>query len=313
MTQRALAVTARRPQVGLRARAGWSRESLAAYVFLLPWLIGFFVLTLGPLLASLYFSFTDFDLLTPPQWIGLDNFAQMFTQDRRFKAALFVTFRYVVFSVPLSLAFALLVAMLLNREIRGIGIYRAIYYLPSLLGGSVAIAILWRQVFGKEGVVNQVLALFGIIGPSWISTPQFALNTLIILHIWQFGASMLIFLAGLKQIPQDLYDAAAVDGAGPLSKFFRITLPMLTPVIFFNLIMGIIGAFKAFTSAYVVSGGNGGPLDSTLFYTLYLYQKGFTEFEMGYASAMAWVLLLIIAACTALVFRSSRLWVHYED
>jgi multiple sugar transport system permease protein len=297
----------------MRARVTSSRESLAAYVFLLPWLIGFFVLTLGPLLASLYFSFTDFDLLTPPQWIGLDNFVEMFTQDRRFKAALFVTFRYVVFSVPLSLVFALLVAMLLNREIRGIGIYRAIYYLPSLLGGSVAIAILWRQVFGKEGVVNQVLALFGIVGPSWISTPQFALNTLIVLHVWQFGASMLIFLAGLKQIPQDLYDAAAVDGAGPMSKFFRITVPMLTPVIFFNLIMGIIGAFKAFTSAYVVSGGNGGPLDSTLFYTLYLYKKGFTDFEMGYASAMAWVLLLIIAACTALVFRSSRLWVHYED
>jgi multiple sugar transport system permease protein len=313
MTQRALTLPTRRPAVGMRARVNSSRESLAAYVFLLPWLIGFFVLTLGPLLASLYFSFTDFDLLTPPQWIGLDNFVEMFTQDRRFKAALFVTFRYVVFSVPLSLAFALLVAMLLNREIRGIGIYRAIYYLPSLLGGSVAIAILWRQIFGKEGVVNQVLALFGVVGPSWISTPQFALNTLIVLHVWQFGASMLIFLAGLKQIPQDLYDAAAVDGAGPMSKFFRITVPMLTPVIFFNLIMGIIGAFKAFTSAYVVSGGNGGPLDSTLFYTLYLYKKGFTDFEMGYASAMAWVLLLIIAACTALVFRSSRLWVHYED
>ena len=313
MTQRALALPTRRPAVGQRARASSSRESVAAYVFLLPWLIGFFVLTLGPLLASLYFSFTDFDLLTPPQWIGLDNFVEMFTQDRRFKAALGVTFRYVVFSVPLSLAFALLVAMLLNREIRGIGVYRAVYYLPSLLGGSVAIAILWRQIFGKEGVVNQVLALFGIVGPSWISPPQFALNTLIILHIWQFGASMLIFLAGLKQIPQDLYDAAAVDGAGPMSKFFRITVPMLTPVIFFNLIMGIIGAFKAFTSAYVVSGGSGGPLDSTLFYTLYLYKKGFTDFEMGYASAMAWVLLLIIAACTALVFRSSRLWVHYED
>lgn len=313
MTQRTLALPTRRSAVGQRKRAGSSRESLAAYVFLLPWLIGFFVLTLGPLLASLYFSFTNFDLLTPPQWIGLDNFTEMFTQDRRFRAALIVTFRYVIFSVPLSLAFALLVAMLLNREIRGIGIYRAIYYLPSLLGGSVAIAILWRQIFGKEGVVNQVLALFGIIGPSWISTPQFALNTLIILHIWQFGASMLIFLAGLKQIPQDLYDAAAVDGAGPLSRFFRITLPMLTPVVFFNLIMGIIGAFKAFTSAYVVSGGSGGPLDSTLFYTLYLYRKGFTEFEMGYASAMAWVLLIIIAACTALVFRSSRLWVHYED
>ena len=313
MTQRALALPARRPAVGLRSRATSSRESVAAYIFLLPWLIGFFVLTLGPLLASLYFSFTNFDLLTPPQWIGLDNFVEMFTQDRRFKAALFVTFRYVVFSVPLSLAFALLVAMLLNREIRGIGLYRAVYYLPSLLGGSVAIAILWRQIFGKEGVINQVLALFGFVGPSWISTPQFALDTLIILHIWQFGASMLIFLAGLKQIPQDLYDAAAVDGAGPMSKFFRITLPMLTPVVFFNLIMGIIGAFKAFTSAYVVSGGSGGPLDSTLFYTLYLYKKGFTDFEMGYASAMAWVLLIIIAVCTALVFRSSRLWVHYED
>lgn len=313
MTQRALALPTRRSVVGQRTRAGSTRESVAAYIFLLPWLIGFFVLTLGPLLASLYFSFTDFDLLTPPQWIGLDNFTEMFTQDRRFRAALFVTFRYVIFSVPLSLAFALLVAMFLNREIRGIGFYRAIYYLPSLLGGSVAIAILWRQIFGKEGVINQVLALFGIVGPSWISTPQFALNTLIILHIWQFGASMLIFLAGLKQIPQDLYDAAAVDGAGPMSKFFRITVPMLTPVIFFNLIMGIIGAFKAFTSAYVVSGGSGGPLDSTLFYTLYLYKKGFTDFEMGYASAMAWVLLIIIAACTALVFRSSRLWVHYED
>lgn len=313
MTQRTLTLPTRRPAVAQRSRAAASRESLAAYVFLLPWLIGFFVLTLGPLLASLYLSFTDFDLLTPPQWIGLENFTEMFTQDRRFRAALYVTFRYVVLSVPLSLAFALLVAMMLNREIRGISIYRAVYYLPSLLGGSVAIAILWRQIFGKQGVVNQVLALFGVVGPSWISTPQFALDTLIVLHIWQFGASMLIFLAGLKQIPQDLYDAAAVDGAGPLSKFFRITLPMLTPVVFFNLIMGIIGAFKAFTSAYVVSGGNGGPLDSTLFYTLYLYQKGFTDFEMGYASAMAWVLLIIIAACTAVVFRSSRLWVHYED
>lgn len=181
-----------------------------------------------------------------------------------------------------------------------------------LLGGSVAIAILWRQIFGREGLVNQVLALFGIVGPSWISTPAYALNTLTVLHIWQFGSAMLIFLAGLKQIPRDLYDAASVDGAGPMSEFSRLMLPMLTPVLFFNLIMGIIGAFKAFTSAYIISNGNGGPLDSTLFYTLYLYQKGFTDFEMGYASAMARVLLAIIAACTALVFRSSRFRVHYE-
>jgi multiple sugar transport system permease protein len=289
------------------------RDNAAGYFFLLPWLVGFFVLTLGPLLASLYLSFTNFDLLTPPDWIGAANYVEMFTQDRRFRTSLSVTFRYVVFSVPLALAFALLVAMLLNRNIRGIGLYRATFYLPSLLGGSVAIAILWRQIFGKEGLINQVLALVGITGPSWISTPAHALDTLIVLHIWQFGSAMLIFLAGLKQIPQDLYDAASVDGAGPVSKFFRITLPMLTPVLFFNLIMGIIGAFKAFTSAYIISNGNGGPLDSTLFYTLYLYQKGFTDFEMGYASAMAWVLLAIIAACTALVFRSSRFWVHYES
>jgi multiple sugar transport system permease protein len=289
------------------------RDNAIAYFFLLPWLIGFFVLTLGPLLTSLYLSFTDFDLLTAPEWIGTANYVEMFTQDRRYRASLGVTFNYVIFSVPLSLAFALLVAMLLNRDIRGIGLYRAIFYLPSLLGGSVAIAILWRQIFGGDGLVNRVLALFGIDGPSWISTPAYALDTLIVLHIWQFGAAMLIFLAGLKQIPQDLYDAASVDGAGQLSKFFRITLPMLTPVLFFNLIMGIIGAFKAFTSAYIISNGNGGPLDSTLFYTLYLYQKGFTDFEMGYASAMAWVLLLIISVCTALVFRSSRFWVHYES
>lgn len=289
------------------------RDNAVAYFFLLPWLIGFFVLTLGPLLTSLYLSFTDFDLLTTPEWIGTANYVEMFTQDRRFRISLGVTFNYVFFSVPLSLAFALLVAMLLNRDIRGIGLYRAVFYLPSLLGGSVAIAILWRQIFGRDGLINRVLELVGINGPSWISTPRYALDTLIVLHIWQFGAAMLIFLAGLKQIPQDLYDAASVDGAGMVSKFFRITVPMLTPVIFFNLIMGIIGAFKAFTSAYIVSGGNGGPLDSTLFYTLYLYEKGFTNFEMGYASAMAWVLLIIISICTALVFRSSRFWVHYES
>ena len=289
------------------------RDNAVAYFFLLPWLVGFFVLTLGPLLTSLYLSFTDFDLLTTPEWIGAANYVEMFTQDRRFRTSLGVTFNYVFFSVPLSLAFALLVAMLLNRDIRGIGLYRAVFYLPSLLGGSVAIAILWRQIFGRDGLINRVLELVGIHGPSWISTPQYALDTLIVLHIWQFGAAMLIFLAGLKQIPQDLYDAASVDGAGIVSKFFRITVPMLTPVIFFNLIMGIIGAFKAFTSAYIVSGGNGGPLDATLFYTLYLYEKGFTDFEMGYASAMAWVLLIIISICTALVFRSSRFWVHYES
>jgi multiple sugar transport system permease protein len=299
-----------RPQRRPVALPRWVEANAIAYLFLLPWLVGFVVLTAGPLVASLYLSFTDYDLLTAPEWVGFANYATMLTEDARYRTALRVTLTYVVFAVPLSLAFALLVAMVLNRDIRGVGLYRAVYYLPSLLGGSVAIAVLWRQVFGAQGLVNTLLAQVGIAGPSWISTPAYALDTIIILHIWQFGSAMLIFLAGLKQIPQDLYDAAAIDGAGGWNRFWRITVPMLTPVIFFNLVMGLIGAFKAFTAAFIVSGG--GPLDATLFYTLYLYERGFTKFEMGYASAMAWVLLVIIAACTALVFRSSKHWVHYE-
>jgi multiple sugar transport system permease protein len=264
-------------------------------------------------LGSLYYSFTDFDLLTSPEWIGLENYSTMLGDDPRYFTSLKVTFTYVVFSVPLSLAFSLLIAMILNHNLMGMALYRSVYYLPSLLGGSVAIAILWRQVFGQEGLVNRILAVVGITGPAWIAHPDFALDTLVVLHIWQFGAAMIIFLAGLRQIPQDLYDAASVDGAGVASKFARITLPMLTPVLFFNFVLGIIGAFKAFTPAYIVSGGMGGPLDSTLFYTLYLYQKAFTSFEMGYASAMAWVLLAIIAICTAMTFISGRYWVHYGE
>ncbi len=279
----------------------------------IPWLLGFFVLTLGPMIASFYLSLTNFELFTPPEWLGFDNYQRLFTDDRRYLRALKVTFSFVFLSVPLKLAFALLIAMLLNRGLRGLGFYRSIYYLPSLLGGSVAIAIMWRQVFSKDGLVNQVLAQFGITGASWISNPNYALYTLVALAVWQFGAPMVIFLAGLKQIPQDLYDAASVDGAGALSKFFRITVPLLTPIIFFNFLMQMIGSYQAFTSAYVVSGGSGGPADSTLFYTLYLYEQGFTNFEMGYASAMAWVLLAIIGVSTAVAFLSSKYWVHYAD
>jgi multiple sugar transport system permease protein len=305
-----------RNQLGVRKRFASSRarkENIAAYVFLIPWLLGFFLLTLGPMVASLYLSLTDFELFTPPEWLGLDNYRRLFTADRRYLHALQVTFSFVFLSVPLKLAFALFVAMLLNRGLRGLGFYRSIYYLPSLLGGSVAIAIMWRQVFSKEGLVNQILAQLSIVGPSWISNPNYALYTLVALAVWQFGAPMVIFLAGLKQIPQDLYDAAAVDGAGAVSKFFRITVPLLTPIIFFNFLMQMIGSYQAFTSAYVVSGGSGGPADSTLFYTLYLYEQGFTNFEMGYASAMAWVLLAIIAVSTSVAFMSSKYWVHYTD
>ena len=203
--------------------------------------------------------------------------------------------------------------MLLNRGLKGLGFYRSIYYLPSLLGGSVAVAIMWRQVFAYDGIINQVLLKFGISGPSWITSPDYAIYTLVALAVWQFGSPMVIFLAGLKQIPQDVYDAAEVDGATPVRKFFSITLPLLTPIIFFNFVMQTIGAFQAFTPAYIISGGQGGPADATLFYTLYLYEQAFTNFQMGYASAMAWVLVAIIAVVTAISFFSARYWVHYGD
>ncbi|WP_407690828.1 carbohydrate ABC transporter permease [Rubrobacter tropicus] len=302
-----------RPPSGGRSRRQQG-ENLWGYLFLAPWFLGLFALTLGPMLASLYFSFTDFDLLTAPTWVGLENYVRMFTEDPRYMQSLKVTFIYVALSVPLELAFALLVAVLLNRGIRALGTYRAIYYLPSLLGGSVAIAIMWRQVFGGDGLFNQFLALLGWeTAPSWISTPGTALYTLVLLRVWQFGSPMVIFLAGLRQIPQELYDAAAVDGAGKVSRFLRITIPLLTPIIFFNLVLQLIRAFQAFTPAFIVSGGSGGPSDSTLFYTLYLYQEGFANFRMGYAAAMAWVLLLIIGTFTAANFLMSRYWVHYED
>jgi multiple sugar transport system permease protein len=289
------------------------RENLVGYLFLLPWFIGLFALTLGPMLGSLYLSFTRYDLLSAPQWIGLQNFTAMFS-DIRFLDSLRVTAIYVFLSVPLKLAVALLVAVALNRGLRGLGIYRAVYYVPSLLGGSVAIAILWRQIFGQNGIVNQGLALLGIHGlSSWVGNPDTSVYTLIILAAWQFGSPMLIFLAGLKQIPHEMHEAAGIDGAGPIGKFFRITLPLLSPIIFFNLVLQLIGAFQAFTPAFIVSSGSGGPYGSTLFYTLYIYQQGFGYFHMGYASAMAWVLLIIIAVFTAVAFTSSRFWVFYQD
>jgi multiple sugar transport system permease protein len=286
----------------------------AGYLFLAPWLVGFLCFTLGPVLVSLYLSFTKFDLLRPPEWIGADNYVRMFVSDYRFFQALKVTFTYLLFEVPLKLAFALLIAAVLDKAVRGGGFYRALLYLPSLLGGSVAIAVLWRQLFDGNGAVNQILLnLFGVQGPSWISNPDTAVYTLVILAIWQFGSPMIIFLAGLRQIPQDLYEAASMDGASKLRQFRKITLPLLAPVIFFNMVLQIIEGFKAFTPAFIISGGTGGPVDSTLFYTLYLYQEAFAYFRMGYASALAWVLLLIIAAFTAVSFITSKYWVYYED
>src|SRR5690606_24022133 len=216
--------------------------------------------------------------------------------------------------VPLQLAFALAIALLLDKGMRGLPIYRSIFYLPSMLGGSVAIALLWRQIFGTTGLVNQVLQLFGVPATTgYVSDPQYALWTLILLHVWTFGSPMVIFLAGLRQIPTMYYEAASLDGAGRLKKFLTITMPLLSPIVFFNLVLQIIGAFQSFTQAYVVSHGTGGPSDSTLFFTLYLYERGFTNFQMGYASAMAWVLLVIIAAFTAINFFAAKYWVFYDD
>lgn len=300
-----------------RRRPAWLRlprsESGIAAVFLAPWFLGLFLITAGPILASAYLSFTNYSLIGAPKWIGLANYRQMWG-DERFWTALKVTTIYVVVSVPLQLAFALLLAMVLDRGLRGLSFYRSIYYLPSLLGGSVAIAILWRQMFGTDGLVNRLLELFGWQDPpGWISTPEYALGTLILLHVWTFGSPMVIFLAGLRQIPRMYYEAASVDGAGKVRQFFQITLPLLTPIIFFNLVLQIIHSFQTFTQAFVVSAGTGGPVDSTLFYTLYMYQQGFGNFQMGYASAMAWVLLVLIAALTAVNFTAARWWVFYGD
>jgi len=290
-----------------------SEQNRTAYLFLTPWLIGFFCLTLGPMIASLYFSLTKYNLLNPPSWIGLGNYVKILSDDETFRNSLFLTFKYVLFSVPLKLIFALIVAMILNKGLRGLGIYRTVYYLPSLLGGSIAIAIVWRQIFAGDGVVNDFLGWFGIKGPSWISHPDYIIYTIIMLTIWQFGSAMVIFLAGLKQVPTELYEASSIDGAGKTRQFFKITLPLLTPVIFFNLVMGIINSFQAFTPAFVIGDGRGGPLDATMFYTLYLYLKGFSFFDMGYASALAWIMLLIIGFLTAIVFTTQKYWVFYGD
>jgi multiple sugar transport system permease protein len=303
--------TRRAQPADLAPEISW-RGSAAGYLFLAPWLIGFFGLTLGPALASLYLSFTDFDLLGSPKWVGAANYVRIATSDAKFVSAMHVTFLYVALAVPLKLAFALMVAMVLNKGIRGLPLYRAMFYLPSLIGASVAIAVLWRQLFAGDGLLNQFLLLFGIRGPSWISDPDTSLYTLVALSVWQFGSPMIIFLAGLRQIPKDVFEAAEIDGASRNQQFWRITLPMLTPVIFFNGVVQTIDAFKAFTPAFIISGGTGGPIDSTLFYTLYLYQEAFAYFRMGYAAALAWILVVIIAAFTALAFLSSRYWVHYD-
>jgi multiple sugar transport system permease protein len=264
-----------------------------------------------PILMSLGLAFTDYDILGDWKYIGLKNFERMNGQDIRYERAVWATFKYVGFSVPLRLTFALGVALLLNTKRRGVYLYRAAFYAPSGVGGSVAVAVMWRQLFGNEGVINGFLTMLSLEGRPWLGDPQTAIWTLIILAVWQFGSPMLIFLAGLKQIPDSLYEAASIDGANAIQKFRRITLPLLTPIIFFNLVMQTIAGFKQFTQAFVITEGR--PLDTTLFYVLYLYQQAFQSYHMGYAAAMAWVMLIVVALLTFISFRLSSLWVFYES
>jgi multiple sugar transport system permease protein len=297
------------PRPGLSRR---TRETLAAYGFLTPWLVGLLGLTLGPMFYSLYLSFTRYNLLTSPQWRGLINYRAML-DDPRFRASVGVTLKYAVIAVPAILVVSLAVAMVLNQGMRFLAFYRAAFYLPSLVGASVAVSLLWRQMFGSDGAVNAALAVVGIPGRTWIGDPSTALYTLILLSVWTFGAPMIIFLAGLRQVPKELYEAAQMDGAGAVRRFVSVTLPMLSPLIFFNVLLTTVNALQAFTPAYVVSNGSGGPADSTLFYTLYLYQRGFTQLDMGSASAMPWELLAILPVFTAVIFGPARYWVHNPD
>lgn len=304
-------VTLPKASVSAARRMQHLRNNLTGYLFIAPWLIGFLLFTLAPMAASLYFSFTNYDVLTPPEWAGLANFERMFTGDSRYWKAVQATLTYVFTAIPLRLAVALGLAMLLKAGRRGDGVYRAAYYAPSIVGGSVAVAVMWRQVFGTQGVINAISALFGLPAVTFLGDPNWAIWTLVALAVWQFGSPMLIFLAGLKQIPAEFYEAASIDGANPVRKFFSITLPLLSPVILFNLIMQIISGFMVFTQAFIVTGG--APLDTTLFYALYIYRRAFENFQMGFASAMAWVLLLVIAVFAAIVFKTSSAWVFYEN
>ncbi|KUN97316.1 carbohydrate ABC transporter permease [Streptomyces caeruleatus] len=293
-------------------RRGRRRENLAGYLFMSPWIAGFLLLTAGPMVASLYYAFTSYNLFTPPQWVGLDNFTTMF-QDPRWQKSVEVTLKYVVVATPLKLLLALGVALLLAQKRRGQGLYRAAFYMPSLIGASVSVGFVWRALFSDDAIVDRGQKIFGLDVGGWIGNPDYVIYALVALSIWQFGAPMVIFLAGLKQVPQELYEAAEVDGAGPLRRFWNITLPMISPVLFFNVLLESIHAFQVFGSAYVVSDTRCGPADATLVYTCYLYQKGFKEAQMGFASAMAWTLVIAVALVTAVLFWSQKKWVHYEE
>lgn len=285
------------------------RDAITFYLTISPWLIGFLAFTLVPMVIALYLGFTKWDLFGAPEWAGLGNYARM-ARDPLFLQSLKVTSLYTAIYVPMEMIGGLSLALLVNQKLRGIGIFRTIFYLPSVLAG-VAYVVLWMWIFNPQGgLLNTLLAAVGIQGPRWLIDPAWALPSLLLMTFWGWGRAMVIYLAGLQGVPRELYEAADMDGAGTSAKFWHVTLPMLTPTILFSLILSIIGTFQTFTSAFVAT--NGGPLDATLFYVLYIYRQAFQFFRMGYASALAWVLFAIIMVLTLLLFRSGQFWVYYE-
>lgn len=296
---------------GKTAVRKYTGRDYQAFLYILPWILGLLLLQLYPFLASLYYSFTDYQISSAPVWAGLKNYITLLSRDNEFWRSLMVTVKFTLYTVPGKLCMALTVAMFLNRKIRGINFIRTLYYIPSLFGGSVAVSVLWKVLFLDNGTVNAFLNTLGISTIQFWGNPRYALETISMLEIWQFGSSMVMFLAALKQVPPSLYEAASIDGASKVSSFFRITIPQITPIIFFNLIMQTIQALQNFTSSFVIT--KGGPLKSTYVLGMKLYKEGFTYFKMGYASAISWVIFTIIIVVTLLLFRSSSVWVHYGD
>lgn len=295
----------------LKGKTVYKARDYQAFLYLLPWLIGFAVLQFYPFITSLYYSFTDYTIGAKANWLGVSNYIKLFTKDAEFWNSLKVTIVYTIYTVPGKLVMALAVAVFLNRDIKGINLIRTIYYIPSLFGGSVAIAILWKLMFLDNGVINAMLTALKLPNVQFLGDTKYALKTICSLEIWQFGSSMVMFLAALKQVPRSLYEAAQIDGAGKIRMFFNITIPQITPIIFFNMIMQIIQALQNFTSAFVIT--EGGPLKSTYVLGMKLYKEGFSYFKMGYASAISWIIFIIIMVVTVLLFKSSSAWVFYED
>lgn len=288
------------------------REAITGYLFIAPWLIGFVVFFAGPILTSFVLSFMQWNIVTPPVWVGLQNYETIFTADPRFTKAVQVTLIYSLIYLPLEVICGIGLAVLMNLKLRGIGLFRTLFYMPSIVP-QVAAAMVWMWMLNQRyGVVNTLLGELGVVGPNWLGNPAYVLSSLVMIALWGVGGSAIIYLAGLQNIPNVMYEAATVDGANAFHRFFRITLPLLSPTIFFQFVLGLIGVFQTFTPAYIAGGAQGGPSQSALFYMLYIYNRGFENLRMGYASALAWIMTVFILIVTVLVLRSSQYWVHYE-